>query len=42
MKIKRMLIKSILQSLHLDPSYACEQAAWMDIVKRIETINKGI
>lgn len=42
MKMKRMLIKSILQSLRLDPSHACEQSAWMDIVNRIETINKGI
>lgn len=37
-----MLIKSILQSLHLGPSHAYEQTAWTDIVNAIESINKGI
>lgn len=37
-----MLIKPILQSLHLGLSHACEQTAWMDIVNAIESINKGI
>lgn len=35
------MIKSILQSLHLDPSHAYEQTAWMDILYGIGTINKG-
>lgn len=36
-----MVIKSILQPLHLDPSHAYEQTAWMDILYGIGTINKG-